>query len=324
VSICEEKSVEGDTLDNASFSTTAYRIFRLGMTNFWRNRLLSIATTLVMSLTLMAISIFVILTLIINTTIDKINSKIDLAIYFNEEATEENIQMIKEQVTRMPNVVSVDYIDKEKAYERWQQRPIEERLKQVVTKENNPLPRTLEIKVKNPDQLEPIANYFESEGIKPMVHTTSLNQNREAINRLIKANSFIRKVSIGISFFFILISILIVFNTIRLAIYNRRDEIEIMKLVGASYSFIRWPFILEGMMYGILATIISVLILYFGISFLSPYLSHFLGEIMTEYGGSLISYFDHKLFWIILLQLSTGIIIGSLCSLAAMRKHLQV
>jgi len=311
-------------METASFSTTAYRIFRLGMTNFWRNRLLSIATTLVMSLTLITISVFVILTLIINTTITKINSKIDLAVYFNEETSEENILTMKDQVARMPNVVSVDYVDKETAYERWQARPIEDKLKQVVTKENNPLPRTLEIKVSDPNQLDPIANYFDSEGIKPMVHTTSLNQNRDAINRLISANSFLRKVSLGISLFFILVSILIVFNTIRLAIYSRKDEIEIMKLVGASYSFIRWPFILEGIMYGILATILSTLIIYFGIRFLSPYLSHFLGEVMTDYGGSLIGYFRERLFWIILLQLFTGTLIGSLCSIAAMRKHLQV
>jgi hypothetical protein len=102
------------------------------------------------------------------------------------------------------------------------------------------------------------------------------------------------------------------------------DEIDIMKLVGASSSFIRWPFILEGILYAILATILSVGLLYLGFRFLSPIVNRYLGELMDQWGGSLLNYFNANLIWIILLQLAVGILIGSICSWIAIRKHLRV
>jgi cell division transport system permease protein len=207
---------------------------------------------------------------------------------------------------------------------RWQASQSESRLKNVVTEEDNPLPRSFEVKVINPDNLDSVAKIFDTAEVKPMITKTSLNENRSTIQRLVGVTKFIRKVGLAFSLFFIFISIMVVFNTIRLAIYSRRDEIDVMKLVGASPSFIRWPFLLEGILYGILATILSSILLYFAFRFLSPFANRYLGDIMNQWGGSFMAYFNAHLWEIILWQLLVGILIGLGCSYFAIRKHLKI
>lgn len=312
-------------MNRASFSTRSWRIFKLGIANFWRNRLLSIAATLIMTITLLTISIFTILTLIVNITVTKVNQKIDYVIYFNETVAEDEILNLYEEAKNLSNAASVEYIDKDTAFDRWQARQTDERLKKAVTKKDNPLPRSIEIKVKDPEKIGDVAVYFEqNEAISEMIRKTSLMENKATIDRLLSVTRFIKRTGIAISAFFIIVSILIIFNTIRLAIFTRRDEIDIMKLVGASSSFIRWPFVLEGILYAILATIISSTLLYLGFKFLSPIVNRYLGELMSEWGGSLLNYFNANLFWIILLQLAVGVLIGAICSAIAIRKHLKV
>lgn len=312
-------------MQRATFSTRSWRIFKLGLSNFWRNRLLSIAATLIMTITLLTISIFTILTLIVNITITKVNQKIDYVIYFKETVAEDEILNLYEEAKSLSNAASVEYIDKDTAFDRWQARQTDERLKKAVTRKDNPLPRSIEIKVKNPEKISDVAAYFEqNEATSEMIRKTSLMENKTTIDRLLNVTRFIKRAGIAISAFFILISILIIFNTIRLAIFTRRDEIDIMKLVGASSSFIRWPFVLEGIIYAILATVLSSSLLYIGFRFLSPIVNRYLGELMDQWGGSLLSYFNANLVWIILLQLAVGILIASICSWIAIRKHLKV
>ncbi|GAG58185.1 unnamed protein product [marine sediment metagenome] len=259
-----------------------------------------------MTLTLLTISVFVILNLIIGTTISMVQQKIDLVVYFTESTTEEEITSLQKQVEELPEVASVDYIDKDEALEKWRQRPIKEELKEIATEKDNPLPRSLEVKVKDLEKLGQVATYFETDEVKPLVRKTSLHENQATIQRLLNMTNFLRKMGLIFSGFFILVSILVIFNTIRLAIYSRRDEIEIMKLVGATDAAVRWPFVVEGMFYGFLGTVLSTLFLFLGFKFLSPMVNRYLGDVMTEWGGSLLSYFVAHLWQIILLQLVVG------------------
>ncbi len=311
-------------MKKATPSTTISRIFKWSLLSFWRNRLLSIAATLIMTLTLLTISIFVILNLIIGTTISVVQQKIDLVVYFTESTTEEEITSLQKQVEELSEVASVDYIDKDEALEKWRQRPIKEELKEIATEKDNPLPRSLEVKVKDLEKLGQVATYFETNEVKPLVRKTSLHENQATIQRLLNMTNFLRKMGLIFSGFFILVSILVIFNTIRLAIYSRRDEIEIMKLVGATDAAVRWPFVMEGMFYGFLGTVLSTSFLFLGFKFLSPMVNRYLGDVMTQWGGSLLSYFVAHLWQIILLQLVVGFLIGAGCSFIAIRKHLRV
>ncbi len=308
----------------ATPSTTISRIFKWSLLSFWRNRLLSIAATLIMTLTLLTISIFIILNLIIGTTVSMVQQKIDLVVYFTESTTEEEITSLQKQVEKLPEIASVDYIDKDEALEKWRQRPIKDELKEIATEKDNPLPRSLEVKVKDLEDLGEVATHFETDEVKPLVRKTSLHENQATIQRLLNMTNFLRKIGLIFSGFFILVSILVIFNTIRLAIYSRRDEIEIMKLVGATDAAVRWPFIMEGIFYGFLGTVLSTLFLFLGFKFLSPMVNRYLGDVMIEWGGSLLSYFVAHLWQVILLQLAVGFLIGAGCSFIAIRKHLRV
>lgn len=308
----------------AAFSTIFTRLIKWSFLSFWRNKLQTIAAVLVMTLTLLTIAIFITLNSIIGITIKKVEQKIDLVVYFNEAVSEDEILALKDQVQTIPEVANLEYIDKAMALEKWQARSINEELKKVATSKDNPLPRSLEIKVKTPDQITKVAGYFETEEIKPLIRKTSLHENQTTIQRLINITKFTREMGLVFSGFFILISVLVVFNTLRLAIHTRKEEIEIMKLVGATNSSIQWPFIIEGTLYGTLALILSFILLFIGFRFLSPWVSKYLGEVMTEWGGNLLGFFLARSWQIILIEFAVGVMIGVGCSLVAMRKYLRV
>jgi len=304
---------------------TIYRVFKTAATNFWRNSLLSIAATLVLSITLFIISVFITLTLIGNAAIKSVNSRIDVVAYLNDATSEEDISAMEIEVKRMEIVTSADYISKDKALEKFLGRTDDKRLQEAVKGRNNPLPRSLEVKVKDPKDTEKLAEYFKRSDIAPKIHEVRFN--KEVVNKLIQYTDVVKKASLGLVAIFLIISILLVFNTIRLAIYSRRDEIEIMKLVGATTSYIRWPFLIEGIMFGVLAAAISSLIIILGSKYLI--FSGFItpttfSEFLRFLGPEADKYFAGNAFKIILYQAATGIILSVTCSFVAIRRYLKI
>ncbi|PIP21824.1 MAG: hypothetical protein COX39_00815 [Candidatus Nealsonbacteria bacterium CG23_combo_of_CG06-09_8_20_14_all_40_13] len=297
---------------------TLERILKLGLTNFWRNRWLSLAATFVMTITLLTISIFTILNLVIQATSESVKSKIDMTVSFYDNVEEEKIQSLETALATMAVVKSTHYIDKDEALSIWQTLPIKDRTKQLVTKDSNPLPRSLQIKAYNPEDLSKVAEFFDN--YKPLISRISYENNKDIIQRLINITKFIKQIGWIISLIFITISVLIILNTIRLTIFTRKDEIEIMKLVGASDFFVRIPFIIEGALYGILASILSTFLLYLAIHFISPMVSSYLGTVAFD-----LNLFFGLNFWrIFLLQLGAGSFIGIACSLFSAHRYLKV
>jgi len=301
------------------------RIIKTGFQNFWRNGLLSLATTLVLTLTLFTISIFVSLTIFANAAIQSVNSRIDVVVYFNDEVAEDEIKTIEEEVKQLSNVRETNYVTKEQALEKWMGKIEDESLKQSISPENNPLPRSLEVKVKDPEHTQEIADYFQQEEIAPKVHR--VRYNKEVIDKLVRYTATLKKIGLALVIIFVVISIFVVFNTIRLAIYARRDEIEIMKLVGATSSYIRWPFVVEGTLFGIFAAIIVSLVTIFGGRYL--FSTGFLpignlNEILNFLGPNAAQYFSSKAFTIILYQIVVGIVLSVGCSLIAIRRYLKI
>lgn len=302
---------------------TTSRIIKWAFVNFWRNSLLSVAATLVMTLALLTVSVSVILNLVVGATVESINSKIDLVIYFKDSASEEQILALFDEVSILEDVKSVDYIDKEKALEKFKDLKIDPRLKDIA-EESNRLPRSFEIEVVDPSKIDGVANFFKAKNIKPLIEDTSLTRNRDKIEKLSKITRFVRIAGISFSVVFILVSILIVYNTIKLTIFTRREEIEVMKLVGASVPFIRWPFIVEGMLYGVIATLISTLLIYLAFYFVSPTVSTYFGLEIGALRGSLLSYFIANLWIIVLLELFVGLVVSAGSSILAMKKYLEI
>lgn len=303
---------------------TIWRVIRYGFKNFWRNSLLSLATTLVLTLTLFTISIFVSLSILAGAAIESINQRIDVVAYFEDGVAEKKISEIEEEIKTLSNVRETYYVSKDEAFERWQGRNIDESLKEAITKKDNPLPRSLEIKVKDPEKTDEIAQYFEKDNIKNMVHR--VRYNKEMIDKLVSYTSSFKKVGWGLITIFIVISIFVVFNTIRLAIYSRRNEIEIMKLVGATPSYIRWPFIIEGTLFGIFAAVLASLIIIFGgrYVFQSGLLPLGSTDILNFLGPNATKYFSGRSFQIVLYQIMVGIVLSVVCSLIAIRRYLKL
>ncbi|TES96585.1 ABC transporter permease [Patescibacteria group bacterium] len=305
------------------FFTTLNRVIKMGFVNFWRNSWLSLTTTMIVTLTLLVISALVILSFLGNIALDSIQDKIDVSVYFKTSVSEKEILMVKGRLENLSEVKGVEYVSREQALERFKAEHQDDALVLDSLKgDDNPLPASLEIKAENPEQYELITQALEDPFYKLLIAEDGISyyQNKTKIDRLVSITTFMRRTGLGVSLGFIVIALLVVFNSIRVTIYTRREEIEIMKLVGASNWYIRWPFVLEGVMYGIFAMLISFLVIVPLVYYLSPRVLNYLGG---ENLG-LISSFWYSIFILGVFQFITGILIGTLSSLLAIRQHLKV
>ena len=270
------------------------------MVSLWRNRWLSLASTLVMIITLIIISLFVSLTIVTNKVTTAIKNKIDMAAYMEDAATDDQVFALRKVLLSRSDVVDVYYVSKKEALRDWQERNKDNAdLRDIITEEENPLPRSLEVKTKTPEDLDSIAKLLSSQDYSPLVKELSYTKSRDMINRLVRFANFIKISGWTLTIIFVLISILVIYNTIRLTIFARSEEIEIMKLVGATDWFVRGPFIFEGIAYGVAATAISSLLLY---------------------GGG---YLGVSFALVVVLELAVGVLLGMLCSVLAVKKYLK-
>ncbi len=300
---------------------TISRISKLGLVNFWRNRWLSLASILIMTLTLLIISLFLMMALGINKTTEDIKSKMDISVFFNDSATTDEISSLQETLASRGDVREVRYISKEEAFQIWEETQKNERVKEVARKlEKNPFPRSLAIKANDPSQLNDIANYLSSEQFTSIIHKISYQDNKTLIDRLLSLTAVTNKLGWLFSAVFIIISVLVILNTIRLAIYARKEEVEIMRLVGANNSFIRMPFVVEGTLYGVIACILAITLLEVGYLAITP--------LISQLGSSAVLeakiFFASHLLSIFFLQLFVGVAVGVGASLFSIRKYLRI
>lgn len=298
---------------------TIYRILKTSAFSLWRNRWLSLAATLIMILTLFTISFFVSLLFMINKTTTVLREKVDIAVYFNESASKDQIFAIQNNLLTRTDVKSAEYISKEKALERWQIRNKDnDKIRDIVTAEFNPLPRSLEVKTDKPEDLDKINNFLSLADYKPLIKEISYLKNKLLIDRLVNITSFVQYIGWVLSLIFVLISILIIYNTIRLTIYARSGEIEIMRLVGANDYYIQGPFILEGVAYGVVGAFFSSIILILALRIILPAAETYLGLESAQriFSGTSFSA-------IIVFQILLGLVLGIGCSVFAVRRYLN-
>ncbi len=303
---------------------TLSRILKGGVTNFIRNAWLSVAAIAVMVITLTIVLFSVIANETFSNTIQQITDKIDISVYLKDETTEENTQEILKQLDTLGNVKEIEYISKEQAKENFINENAEDLdLRVSITQTgDNPIPATIRIKPVDTNQLEELNTEINNLGIDEFILDISYKEDRkEAIDNIASATQFLRKVGIAGVVIFAAISMLIIFNTIRMAIFNRRDELGIMRLLGASTWYIRGPFVVETVLYGVIAAIVSVALCssLFEISS-SAFGASSLGLLDIGFASQ---YFADN-FWIILgIQLTIGILIGGVSSFVATRRYLK-
>jgi len=306
-----------------SFKQASFmRVLRLGYRNFMRNNLLTLGATLLMTLTLTMISVSVLMSLIIRDTANEIRSKIDLTIYFtNDAVTDSQITALESRVKGLPSVTSTHFIDKSEALEVFGRLPFDEGIKKPLGVNYNPLPRSLLVDTSQPEKIEELATNITGVDKEKIICEScfSLSNNRDVVNKLVAITNFIRQASIVLSIFFGLIAIFNVMNIIKLTIFTRSDEIEIMRYVGASNMFVRGPFVVEGVFYGLIATLFTTIFL-----LLAGYLVTLrLSDVNLGYYLNVYGYIVKHLPLLIFVQLGIGLVLGILVSIISMRRYLK-
>lgn len=302
---------------------TFLRIIKLGNKNFWRNRWLTLGATLLMTLTLVMISVSVLFSFIVKDSANQIRSKIDLTIYFRDDKVkDQTIENLGQRIESNSEVVGVKFTDKNAALERWRRLPINQSIKDPVSEKNNPLPRSLEIDITDPELIEGLVPKIAAQDSEKIIcnECVSYSKNRETVNRLIDITKFVQRTGVVLSIFFGIIAIFNVLNIIRITIVARSDEIEIMRYVGASNAFIRGPFVVEGIFYGVFGTIITSIFLLLSALLLGPYLDSLAFSLLN------MGFYDYVLahiWYLVIVQLLIGVILGVVVSSVSMRRYLR-
>lgn len=296
---------------------TFSRVIRLGIQNFTRNGWLSFVATLMMTITLLTLSTYVLLSLLIRVTTVQLQSRVDFRIDFFETASDAEIGQLQTELANRSDVKKITYISKEAALENLGELSVE--LQKIAQEGPNPLPRGLAIKPADPQDLEGILTFLERPQFSELIEANTYTDSQKAIERLLRLTALVRNAGIGLSIVFGLASMIVILYTIVLAIYSRREELDIMRLVGASNSFVRLPFLVEGVIYGVLGTIASTAILFFAVNQLGTTLTDYL-ERQTDVQGL----FFGNLPFIIFVQLSVGIFIGTVSNWLGTRRFLKI
>lgn len=300
------------------------RVLKGGWVNFRRNGLVSYAAILVTTITLCVVTALFLFQAVLSNAIHGVQQKVDIAVYFTVDAPEDQILELKESLEQLPEVATVTYSSADEEVLDFRERHANDYLTLQALDElgDNPFGGTLRIKAKDSSQYESIANVLEGDSKiardnSQIIERINYSQNKVIIERLNSLIENARRVGFMITLILSVISILIMYTTIRLTIYIAREEIGIMRLVGASGQYVRAPFLWEGMLYGAFAWILSVLI------FLP--VTYVIGRHATvALNMNVHEYYLSHFFTIGGLVLVIGLFLGFISSLLAVRKYLNV
>jgi cell division transport system permease protein len=303
--------------------STFNRILKAGFLNFSRNGLISWASVLVMTITLSVITTLLLLQTVLQFSLNQIKDKVDVTIYFNVGAPEDKILALKSSLENLPEVSEVTYTSDEEALAQFRERhkgdyPTIQALEEIG---DNPLGGYLNVKAKEVSQYETIANFMKSDnalalGSANIIDKVNYFQNKPVIDRLNSIINGAKKLGFIVTLLLIIISIIITFNTIRLTIFISKEEIGVMRLVGASKLRVSGPFMIEGAVYGAVATVLTLLLFWPA--------THWVGENMTGFlGMNVYEYYVTNLVQIGAIILTSGVVLGIISSIFAIRKYLN-
>lgn len=306
-------------------TTLTKRIVTAGLRGFYRNRTVSLSSIFILTITLSIITAFYLFRAIFSYTLEQITEKVDVRIYFTTDASEEQIGDVKARLMGLPQVKSVAYTSRDQALQEFREKHAGDQLTLQALDElgTNPFGASLSVVAKDTSQYQAIAEQVQSgSGLlgaaAGSVDKINYYQLKDSIDKLNNIIGWTDTVGFWLSIVFILMSCMIVYNTIRLAIFVYRDEIAVMKLVGASNMFIRGPFVVEAMLYALAATATTFVFYYFATIWVAKKTVFFFE------GMNLHTYFvSHSLELLGLLLLS-GMVLAVVSSLLAVHKYLRI
>ena len=296
------------------------RVIKQGWTNFRRNSWLAFGTVGIMVLALLIFVGLVAFNVVSSTAVADLEEKVDVTAYLNLDVSESQASQILQELEARPEVENIFYISRERALDEFRLRHQDEDLVRQALEElgENPLQASIEIKAKETAQYASIVGFIENSSFRNLIDKIDFYENELVISRIQKISNGLRWGGIAVTMVLVLIAVLVTFNTIRLTIYTQKQEIEIMRLVGASNWHIRGPFLVEGALYGVIAGLIVLAVFYPAVIFASPRIQTFIPSV------NLSSYFSDFFGQMLILVMGSGIVLGILSSLFAIRRYLKI
>ncbi len=300
--------------------TSIKRIIRAGWRGFSRNIGLSIASVFIMVMVICLATLLFLLNPVSDVLISSVQKKVDVSVYFKEDVSEDEIMDVSAEIANISEVKEIEYVSKDEALEIFIERHKDDPvlIESLAEVGYNPFLDALNIKAWEASQYEQVANFLETGVFQGLIDNVDYYQRKPVIDKVFALTSGINKIGIFFGLVLGIIAVLVAFNTVRIAIHNSNKEISVMRLVGASNSFVRGPFVIQGIIVGFIAAIITLLIT-FGLCYgfdsrinaLAPELSIF-------------NIFLSNFFLLFLIQLATGIGLGIISSYIAIRKYLKI
>ncbi len=304
--------------------TSFKRVMKAGFVGFWRNAFVSISAIFVMVVTLFVVGSVMMVDKLLGAALENVQSQVDINVYMAVEAEESDIMQLKTILQALPEVREIVYTSREDALQSFTERyrgdeTIMRGLEEIG---ENPLRASLSIRAFQTGQYQGIDSFLREQRAtedlqNPLIDELNFPRNQEAIDRLTAIIGAVENFSFVAMIVLVIASVLITFNTIRLAIYTTRDEISVMRLVGASNSFIRGPFMLQGIMYGVVAGVIALAMMYPIIVSIGPQTEMF-------FGFNLYNYFVNDFVNIFLILVGSGVALGLVSSVSAVARYLKV
>jgi len=305
--------------------TVLKRIIKIGLKTFWRNGLLSSASILTVTITLVSTTFLYFGILISEYTLKKIEDKIDINIYFEIGADKNKVEEFKKEIFKIDGVDKnrSKFLSQDEVYQDFIKQTGDEELLAEVTNilGEKPVGPVLNIKAKSLGDYKKISKYLESEVVQTkyndILNNTNYNDNQLVAKRIevwTKYLEIIGAISLGVLLF---ISLVLIYNTIRIIIYSYKEEIQVMRLIGASNFYARGPFLVEGILYGFISGVLSVIIIYTTLYFTRD----FFGE-LTSF--SLYDYFNQNIIQLSGIIIISAIIISFISTYFAVSKYLNV
>lgn len=299
---------------------TLARTIKGGWINFLRNGYLSIAAVSVMLLCLFTISSLFLIVLTVDNVLKGMQGNVNVSVYFKSSVTEESIMKAKKDLENYNEVKAVEYITKDQALEIFKKNSASKPviLQSLEEIGENPLLSYLVVQANDPNQYDMVGEYLKNASFKEDISKVNYRDNKDRIDRLNGTISEVRRIGLGVAGLFSIISLLIISNTVRITIYSHRKEVEVMRLVGASNAYIRLPFIFEGIIYGLVASIFSMLCLFIALKLSRQFTLRLIPsvDIMALYFSNFTIIFA--------MQVLAGAFLGTLSSWFAIRKYLKI
>lgn len=300
-----------------------YRILKFASQSFYRNFWLSIVTVTIIVLSLFSLNILYVFKLVSNQALVAIQEKIDISIYLLPEADDIQVAKLQKDLQALTEVKAIEEISPTEALERFKEENKDNPtlLEAITELEENPLGVTLVVKAENPEAYQTIINLLNQDKYQTVIESKQIQDYQLIIEKVNQIASQGRRIGIAISTVFIIIALLVAINTIRIAIYTHRNEIQIMKLVGATNWFIQAPFLVEGFIIAMVAALITTALFLPLVKAITPYLNNFFSGFVQF---DLFAHFSQNWLQYILIQVGIAVIICVISTAWAIRRYLRV